>query len=84
MKAHSLFDDDYKYAIPTKNSDSTYVKGPLILSNGYTVDLRPHGFIIHNIGIATSDTVTLTFSQQQSSNEQVMIYIQDDYSNIVE
>lgn len=84
MKAHSLFEDDYKYEISTKSLDSTYVKGPLVLSNGYTVDLRPHGFIIHNIGIATSDTVTLTFSQQQSSNEQVMIYIQDDYSNIVE
>lgn len=84
MKAHSLFEDDYKYAISTQSSNSTYVKGPLILSNGYTVDLRPHGFIIHNIGVATSDTVTLTFSRQQSENEQVMIYIQDDYSNIVE
>ncbi len=83
MKAHSIFEDDYKHAISTQSSESTYVKGPLILSNSYTIDLRPHGFIIHNIGIATSDTVTLTFSQQQSLNEQVMIYIQDDYTNIV-
>ncbi|MBR4247390.1 MAG: hypothetical protein IKQ13_10375 [Treponema sp.] len=57
-----------------KNDD-----GPEIVANGYSPDIRPHGFVIHSIGTATSDTVTLNFSPRISSNEDVMIYIQDDF-----
>ncbi|MBQ2206919.1 MAG: hypothetical protein II413_06900 [Treponema sp.] len=53
--------------------------GPEIVANGYSPDIRPHGFVIHSIGTATSDTVTLNFSPRISSNEDVMIYIQDDF-----
>lgn len=66
-----------------KKSPQIFVKGPLILSkeNGYS--LRPHGFVIYNIGKASSDSVVLNFSKQKSSNEEVMIFIQDDFSNLV-
>lgn len=53
--------------------------GPEIVANGYSPDIRPHGFVIHSIGKATSDTVTLNFSPRISSNEDVMIYIQNDF-----
>lgn len=53
--------------------------GPEIVANGYSPDIRPHGFVIHSIGTATSDTVTLNFSPRISSNEDVMIYIQDNF-----
>lgn len=85
MNSISLFDDDEKffYPISTKKSPQIFVKGPLILSkeNGYS--LRPHGFVIYNIGKASSDSVVLNFSKQKSSNEEVMIFIQDDFSNLV-
>ena len=53
--------------------------GPLIFNNGYSPDLRPHGFAIHLLGIANSDTVTINFSRRIDANEDVMIYIQDDF-----
>ena len=55
--------------------------GPEIVANGYSPELRPHGFVIHSIGRATSDTVTLNFSSRISSHEDVMIYIQDDFED---
>ena len=55
--------------------------GPRIFANGWTPDIRPHGFVIHSIGRATSDTVTLNFSSRISSHEDVMIYIQDDFED---
>ncbi len=53
--------------------------GPEIVANGYSPDIRPHGFVIHSIGKATSDTVTLNFSPRIDAREDVMIYIQDDF-----
>ncbi|MBQ2354953.1 MAG: hypothetical protein II397_03935, partial [Treponema sp.] len=53
--------------------------GPEIVANGYSPDIRPHGFVIHSIGTATSDTVTLNFSPRIDAREDVMIYIQDDF-----
>ncbi len=53
--------------------------GPCIFNNGYSPDIRPHGFVIHAVGKATSDTVTLNFSRRLNANEDVMIYIQDDF-----
>ena len=57
-----------------KNDD-----GPEIVANGYSPDIRPHGFVIHSIGTATSDTVTLNFSPRIDAREDVMIYIPDDF-----
>lgn len=86
MKPISLFDDDKKffYPISTKKLSQVFVKGPLILSkeNGYS--LRPHGFVIYNIGKANSNSVVLNFTKQKKSNEEVMIFIQDDFSNFVD
>ena len=56
--------------------------GPEIVANGHSPDspdIRPHGFVIHSIGTATSDTVTLNFSPRIDAREDVMIYIQDDF-----
>ncbi|MBQ1795608.1 MAG: hypothetical protein II110_07990, partial [Treponema sp.] len=56
--------------------------GPEIVANGHSPDspdIRPHGFVIHSIGKATSDTVTLNFSPRIDAREDVMIYIQDDF-----
>ncbi len=53
--------------------------GPCIFNNGYSTDIRPHGFVIHTVGIAESDTVTLNFSRRLNANEDVMICIQDDF-----
>ncbi len=56
--------------------------GPEIVANGHSPDspdIRPHGFVIHSIGTATSHTVTLNFSPRIDAREDVMIYIQDDF-----
>lgn len=90
MNAIDIFSEDYA------SSDDPFDKqlGPAIygnysyptsiISNGtrYTLsDLRPHGFQIHYAGLATSDTVTLNFTKQKNSNEDVIIFIQDKFDN---
>lgn len=74
-----IFSSDYKY--PYYDSSSDYYTGPCLISSDAAGDLRPHGFTIHYVGRATSDTVVLGFSQRQSSGEQIMIYVQDSFTN---
>lgn len=47
--------------------------------NNNFLPLRPHGFIFHNVCVATTDTVTLTFSPRKASSEQILIFVQDDF-----
>lgn len=75
-----IFSSDYKYPYYDRSSD--YYTGPCLISYDAAADeLRPHGFTIHYVGRATSDTVVLEFSQRQSSGEQIMIYVQDSFTN---
>lgn len=75
-----IFSSDYKYQYYDRSSD--YYTGPCLISYDAAADeLRPHGFTIHYVGRATSDTVVLEFSQRQSSGEQIMIYVQDSFTN---
>lgn len=74
-----IFSSDYKY--PYYDSSSDYYTGPCLISSDAAGDLRPHGFTIHYVGRATSDTVVLEFSQRQASGEQIMIYVQDSFTN---
>lgn len=75
-----IFSSDYKYQYYDRSSD--YYTGPCLISYDAAADeLRPHGFTIHYVGRATSDTVVLEFSQRQASGEQIMIYVQDSFKN---
>lgn len=75
-----IFSSDYKYQYYDRSSD--YYTGPCLISYDAAADeLRPHGFTIHYVGRATSDTVVLEFSQRQASGEQIMIYVQDSFTN---
>ncbi len=80
MNAIDLFSTTYSPA--TLNSKYAFT-GPVIWKNGAQTGttLRPHGFNIHLVGQASQDTVTLTFSSKQAANEDVVIYIQDSFSN---
>lgn len=74
-----IFSSDYKY--PYYDSSSDYYTGPCLISYDAGGELRPHGFTIHYVGRATSDSVVLKFSQRQASGEQIMIYVQDSFTN---
>lgn len=75
-----IFSSDYKYQYYDRSSD--YYTGPCLISYDAAADeLRPHGFTIHYVGRATSDTVVLEFSQRQAGGEQIMIYVQDSFKN---
>lgn len=71
MPAVNLYDTSYR--AETKNGTVSY-DGPGLFGPTTQVELRPHGFAIHGIGTATSDTVTLTFTSRQYDSEDVMIY----------
>jgi len=74
-----IFSSDYKY--PYYDSSSDYYTGPCLISYDASGELRPQGFTIHYVGRATSDSVVLEFSQRQASGEQIMIYVQDSFTN---
>ena len=78
MDAVDLYKSDYGYS----EGGSTYT-GPIVLANtAIPVSyIRPHGFTIHKIGKAEEDTVTLTFSERQSQKEDIMVYIQNEFTN---
>ncbi len=60
-------------------SSETYY-GPINVRQDADIDLQPTGFIIHPIGKATSDDVTLFFTSPTTTDEKLWIFIQDDYS----
>lgn len=74
-----IFSSDYKYQYYDRSSD--YYTGPCLISYDASGELRPYGFTIHYVGRAISDTVVLEFSQRQASGEQIMIYVQDSFTN---
>lgn len=74
-----IFSSDYKYQYYDRSSD--YYTGPCLISYDASGELRPYGFTIHYVGRAISDTVVLEFSQRQAGGEQIMIYVQDSFTN---
>lgn len=74
-----IFSSDYKYPYYDRSSD--YYTGPCLISYDASGELRPYGFTIHYVGRAISDTVVLEFSQRQAGGEQIMIYVQDSFTN---
>lgn len=89
MPALDLYSDDFSYKVNDKTLLGPLLFGskqtsyPNLTSSGSTLSnaLRPNGFYIHYVGKATSDTVTLEFSSQVSSAEQVYIILQDPVKN---
>ncbi|MEE3314852.1 MAG: hypothetical protein VZR56_11930 [Treponema sp.] len=60
-------------------SSSTYY-GPIPVKIGAEIDVQPTGFVMHSIGKANSNDVTLFFTSSSNSNEKLLVFIQDDYS----
>ena len=60
-------------------SSSTYY-GPIPVRIGAEIDVQPTGFVMHSIGKANSNDVTLFFTSSSNSNEKLWVFIQDDYS----
>ena len=56
----------------------TYLLGPALYpgTSSYCFDIRPYGFTLHKIGIASSDTVTITFSSVGASDLDMYIFVQ--------
>lgn len=83
----SIFSDDYSYKYNANSSQ--YYSGPVILGNGLTFadGLRGHCFNIHYAGSVVQDgNVSLNFSSSSGtvdSNEQVIVFVQDSFSNKV-
>ena len=90
MNAIDIYSSEYVLS----DKDSSSQLGPAIYKNksypgsvrmnGITYNLsalRPHGFQIHYAGVASADTVTLNFTSQKNSSEDIMILIQDEFDN---
>lgn len=83
----SIFSDDYSYEYDGKSSK--YYSGPLIMASGLASSkgLRGHCFNIHYAGSVVQDgNVTLNFRSSSGtvdSNEQVIVFVQDAFSNKV-
>jgi hypothetical protein len=61
-----------------KTYDVTYLLGPALYpgTSSYCLDIRPFGFTLHQIGTASSDTVTITFSSVGASDLDMYIFVQ--------
>lgn len=82
MTAIDLFSSNYKYTVKNSAGNSTTYVGPILASPSSTTDIRPTGFLLHAIGTVTSaDSVVIAFSPQINSNDQVVIYVQDEFEN---
>ena len=77
----------YTSSMPAVDAHSYKVKnsfyGPAIYKSDVQVAIRPHGFILHEAGLASSDSVTLTFNipKEYASSQIITVYIQDAFSN---
>ena len=83
MTAIDLFSEDYGYGSDTTTDTNTYL-GPALASSSQQVDVRPHGFLLHAIGTASQDTVTIVFANQEDVDDEVIIYVQDKFNNVKE
>lgn len=81
MTAIDLFSSDYKYAITDSDGNKAYYVGPLLANYTAQAEVRPHGFVLYGVGTASNDTVTLAFTPSTSSSNQLVIYVQDKFSN---
>lgn len=83
----SIFSDDYAFAY--SDYYSSRYSGPLIMASGLASSegLRGHCFNIHYAGSVVQDgNVSLNFSSSSGtvdSNEQVIVFVQDAFSNKV-
>lgn len=68
LKGINLWSSDYR-------NKSTY--GPALLSSSSSVEVQPTGFVFHNVGKATQDSVTLRFTTSSNPNEKLYIFVQD-------
>ncbi|MBO7639491.1 MAG: hypothetical protein J6S91_11005, partial [Treponema sp.] len=68
LKGINLWSDNY-------TNKSTY--GPVILGSNSAVDVQPTGFVFHNVGKATQDSVTLRFTTSSNRDEKLYIFVQD-------
>ena len=59
-------------------TDSSYYKydGPDLLASNEYIEVRPYGILLHDLGTATADTVTLTFSSATSSSLKMYVIIE--------
>ncbi len=84
----SIFSDDYGFSYNSKSSTSYC--GPLIMQSGIVSSegLRGHCFNIHYAGsVKSNGDVTLNFTSSSGnfdSNEQILIFVQDAFSNVVD
>lgn len=80
MTAVDLWDSAYDWTTSTGgySSSKTAYSGPALYgcTSSYLYDLRPYGFTLHTVGIASSSSVTITFSSTGSSDEDMYLFIQ--------
>lgn len=78
MSAINLFSATYS----NTRSSTTYL-GPLFAIASQQLAVRPTGFVLHSVGTVSSseNTITLYFSSQLDSDDHVVIYIQDEFTN---
>lgn len=74
MNAINLWDSAYGWTA----TSGTGQTGPALLSSSSSGSktLRPCGFTVHSIGTASSDTVTLSITEPDSSNEELLIMVE--------
>ena len=54
--------------------------GPFLMGNGVSSELRPHGFTLHVLGVASDDNITLSFSSRKDENEHIIVFAQPAFS----
>ena len=83
MTAVDLWDTAYKWSAASgstyyNTTYGSYKLGPALypVTSTYCYELRPYGFTLHQIGTASSDTVTITFSSVGASDLDMYIFVQ--------
>ncbi len=76
MTKINLASEAYGFAV-----NNTMYYGPALFNSQASKTVRPHGFVLHTVGTATTDTVTLDFSSRSSAGDQIVIFIQDGFNN---
>jgi len=82
MTAVNLWNTAYEWTTSSSTyyntASGSYELGPALYpcTSSYCYDLRPYGFTLHEIGTASSDTVTVTFSSTGASDEDMYIFVQ--------
>lgn len=63
-------------AASAKNSAYYRYNGPYLLAANEYAEVRPYGMLLHDLGTATSDTVSLTFSTNSTANLKMYVIIE--------